>query len=123
MLSPKDIQTIQHCISDLEYVLENWEYFADLEPAARIDTCVATPSGVFDVGAGLCDNVFTPNDLSGHIKLCMFIAWDGFSGDPIYPVGGEAEYEGCDCGNLYQNTDRKALALHCVDYLKYLLEL
>ena len=124
MLSPKDIQTIQHCISDLEYVLKNWEYFAACDPKERVTLDAGdTTLGVFDVEYGLCWNVFVPNKLSDHIKLCMFVAWDGFSGDPIYPVGGMDEYEDCDNGNLYQNRNRKALALHCVDYLKYLLEL
>ena len=123
MLLPKDIQSIQRCVSDLEYVLKNWEYFVDLEPSARIDTGVDTTRGVFDVDTGLCGNVFDPNKLPNHIKLCMFVAWGGFSGDPIYPVDGMDEYECDEFRNLYCNHNRKALALHCVDYLKYLLEL
>lgn len=123
MLSPKDIQSIQHCINDLAYVLKNWEYFADFDPSICIITGVDTTSGVFDVDAGLCGNVFDPNNLSDHIKLCMFIAWDGFSGDAVYPVGGMDEYDCEEFKNLYCNGSRKALALHCVKYLSYLLEL
>ena len=124
MLSPTDIRSIQYCVNDLEYVLKNWEFFAACDPNERVTLDAGgTTLGVFDVEYGLCRNVFDPNNLSGHIKLCMFVAWDGFSGDPIYPVGGMDEYEDCDNGNLYLNSDRKALALHCVDYLKYLLEL
>lgn len=124
MLSSKDIQSIQRCILDLEYTLENWEYFADCRDCERVILDAGdTTRGIFDVEMGLCDNLFRPNELPEHIKMWMFIAWDGFSGDPIYPVGGEDEYEGHDCDNLYQNQDRKALALHCVDYLNYLLEL
>lgn len=124
MLSPKDIQSIQHCINDLEYVLKNWEYFEACDNRERVEFDVGcTTRGNFVVEYGLCLNVFDPNKLSDHIKLCMFIAWDMFSGDPIYPVGGMDEYEDCDNGNLYLNSDRKALALHCLDYLKYLLEL
>lgn len=123
MLSPTDIQSIQACVRDLEYTLENWEYFADLPPSIRIDTYVDTTRGVFDVDAGLCGNVFDPNKLSNHIKLCMFIAWDGFSNDPIYPVDGRDEYECDEFKNLYCNRNRKALAEFCVGYLSYLLEL
>lgn len=124
MLSPKDIQSIQACVDDLEYVLKNWEYFADCDPNERIALDVgSTTRDIVDVEYGLCPNVFDPNKLPDHIKLCMFVAWDGFSGDPVYPVGGEAEYEGCDGGNLYQNPARKSLALHCVQYLNRLLEL
>ena len=124
MLSPTDIRSIQACIHDLEYTLENWEYFADCYDCERVTLDAGdTTREFFDVDMGLCDNVFRPNKLPDSIKMCMFIAWDGFSGDVIYPVGGEDEYEGCDCGNLYLNRDRKALALHCVKYLSYLLEL
>ena len=124
MLSPNDIRSIQACIHDLNYVVENWGYFAARDPSERVHLGVGdTTRGIFDVEMGLCGNVLKPNKLPEHIKLCMFIAWDGFSGDIIYPVGGEDEYEDCDCGNLYQNRDRKALALHCVKYLSYLLEL
>ena len=122
MLSPKDIRSIQHCVDDLEYTLKNWEYFADCYPNQRIMLGAGdTTREIFDVDMGLCDNVFTPNDLSPHIKLCMFMAWDGFSSDPVYPVGGMDEYD--NSGNLYENCNRKALALHCVQYLKTLLEL
>ena len=121
MLSPKDIRSIQNCVDDLEYTLKNWEYFADCYPNHRIMLDAGdTTRGLFDVDVGLCDNVFTPNDLPDHIKLCMFIAWDGFSGDAVYPIGGMGEYDSC---NLYQNSDRKALALHCMQYLNRLLEL
>jgi len=123
MLSPNDIRSIQACIHDLNYVLENWEYFASCDSEARLHLDVSdTTRGIFDVEMGLCDNLFRPNKLPDHIKLCMFVAWDGFSGNPIYPVGGEAEYEYND-GNLYQNPTRKSLALHCVQYLNRLLEL
>ena len=118
MLSPNDIHAIQACVHDLEYTLNNWEFFADCYGCERV---VDTTLGIFDVDTGLCDNLFRPNKLPDNIKLCMFVAWDGFSGDPIYPVGGEDEYE-CDDGNLYQNPARKALALHCVKYLSRLLE-
>lgn len=121
MLTPNDIRSIQACVHDLGYVLKNWDYFADFDPNGRIMLDAGdTTFGMFDVEQGLCHNVFEPNDLSDHIKLCMFIAWDGFAGDPVYPVGGLDEY---DSGNLYQNCNRKALALHCVDYLNRLLEL
>ena len=121
MLSPTDIRSIQACVRDLEYVLKNWEYFAGCNLMQRVMLDAGdTTLGFFDVEQGLCHNVFTPNDLPDHIKLCMFIAWDGLSSDAVYPVGGMDEY---DSGNLYLNPDRKALALHCVDYLKYLLEL
>ena len=124
MLSHKDIQTIQRCVSDLEYLLKHWEYFEACDHCERVTLDVgSTTRDIVDVGYGLCLNVFDPNKLPDHIKLCMFVAWDGFSGDPVYPVGGMDEYEDCDNGNLFLNTDRKALALHCVDYLKYLLEL
>ncbi len=124
MLSPDDIRSIQACISDLNYVVENWDFFADCYDCERVTIDAGDITrGIFDVDMGLCDNVFRPNKLPEHIKMCMFIAWDGFSGDVIYPVGGEDEYEYCDCGNLYQNRDRKALALHCVQYLNRLLEL
>ena len=124
MLSPNDIRSIQACVRDLEYTLNNWDFFADCYDCERVTLDVGnTTRGIFDVDMGLCDNVFRPNKLPEHIKMCMFIAWDGFSGDPIYPVGGEDEYEGCDCGNLYQNRDRKSLALHCMQYLNRLLEL
>ena len=123
MLSPNDIRSIQACIHDLNYVVENYGYLAARDHSERVQLGVGdTTRGIFDVDMGLCDNVFRPNKLPEHIKMCMFIAWDGFSGDIIYPVGGEDEYE-CNDGNLYQNRDRKALALHCLDYLKYLLEL
>ena len=122
MLSPDDIRAIQACVHDLEYTLNNWEFFADCYDCERVALDAGdTTRGIFDVDMGLCDNVFRPNDLSDHIKMCMFIAWDGFSGDVIYPVGGEDEYERGD--NLYLNQDRKALALHCVQYLNRLLEL
>ena len=122
MLSPNDIQSIQDCVNDLEYVLKNWEFFADCYDCERVTLdAVCTTRGIFDVEHGLCWNIFDPNNLPSHIKLCMFVAWDGFSGDPIYPVGGEDEYERGD--NLYLNQDRKALALHCVQYLNRLLEL
>lgn len=122
MLSPNDIRAIQACVNDLEFVLENWEYFAERPDNEGVSLDVGdTTREVFDVDVGLCDNVFTPNDLPDHIKLCMFIAWDGFSGDAVYPVGGIDEYD--NSGNLYQNSDRKALALHCVEYLKRILEL
>ena len=121
MLSPTDIRSIRACISDLNYVVENWEFFADCYDCERVTLDVGdTTRGIFDVDMGLCDNVLTPNDLPDHIKLCMFIAWDGFSGDAVYPVGGMGEY---DSGNLYQNPARKSLALHCVQYLNRLLEL
>lgn len=123
MLSPDDIRSIQACVRDLEYTLQNWDYFVDLEPSTRIDTGVDTTRGVFDVDTGLCGNVFDPNKLSNHIKLCMFVASPDFSGDPIYPVDGMDEYECDEFRNLYQNRNRKALALHCVKYLSYLLEL
>lgn len=124
MLSPNDIQSIQNCVDDLEYTLKNWEFLASCDPNERVWLNEGeTTRGIFDVERGLCLNVFEPNDLSDRIKLCMFVAWDGFSGDPIYPVGGMDEYEGSDSGNLYQNCRRKDLALHCLDYLKYLLEL
>lgn len=124
MLSPTDIRSIQACINDLNYVVENYGYFAERDPRERVQLGVGdTTLELFDVEMGLCGNVLDPNKLSWHIKMRMFIAWDGFSGDVIYPVGGEDEYEDCDCGNLYQNRDRKALALHCVDYLNRLLEL
>ena len=124
MLSPNDIQSIQACVHDLEYTLNNWEFFADCYDCERVALDAGdTTRGIFDVEHGLCWNIFDPNELPSHLKLCMFIAWDGFSGDPIYPVGGEDEYECCKCGNLYQNRDRKALALHCVKYLSRLLEL
>ena len=32
MLSSDDIQSIQGCVDDLEYVLQNWEYFASCNP-------------------------------------------------------------------------------------------
>lgn len=124
MLSPKVIRSIQACVHDLGYTLENWEFFANGYDCERVILDAGdTTRGFFDVEHGLCWNIFDPNKLPEHIKLCMFIAWDGFSGDPIYPVDGMDEYESDDCRNLYQNRDRKALALHCVDYLKYLLEL
>ena len=124
MLSPNDIRSIQACVRDLEYMLKNWEYFASCDPNERVTLDVGdTTRGIFDVDMGLCDNVFRPNKLPEHIKLCMFIAWDGFSGDPIYPVGGMDEYEDCAGGNLYLNPARKSLALHCVQYLNRLLEL
>ena len=124
MLSPNDIRSIQDCVHDLEYTLNNWEFFADCDLNERVQLDAGdTTRGIFDVEMGLCDNVLKPNKLPEHIKLCMFIAWDLFSGDPVYPVGGMDEYEGCNCGNLYQNLARKALALHCVKYLSYLLEL
>ncbi len=124
MLVPNDIRAIQACIHDLNYVVENWGYFAARDHSERVHLGVGdTTRGIFDVEMGLCDNVFKPNKLPEHIKLCMFIAWDRFSGDPIYPVGGEGEYVDCDWGNLYRNRTRKALALHCVKYLSYLLEL
>lgn len=124
MLYPKDIQSIQRCINDLEYVLKNWDYFEAWYPNERVALDVGdTTRGIFDVGMGLCGNVFDPNKLSEHIKMCMFIAWDGFSGDPFYPVGGTDEYESVDARNLYCNGNRKALAFHCVKYLSYLLEL
>lgn len=122
MLSPTDIRSIQACVHDLEYTLKNWDFFADCYDCERVALDAGdTTRGIFDVDMGLCDNVFLPNDLSDHIKMCMFIAWDGFSGDVFYPVGGEDEYERGD--NLYLNQDRKALALHCVQYLNRLLEL
>lgn len=122
MLSPNDIQSIRGCVNDLEYVLKNWEYFSTCNPNERVYLDAGdTAREVFDVEQGLCTNVFEPNDLSDHIKLCMFIAWDLFSGDPVYPVGGQDEYD--ESSNLYQNCKREALALHCLDYLKYLLEL
>ena len=121
MLSPKDIRSIQSCVHDLEYTLNNWEYFADCNPNERVLLDAGdTTLGVFDVAQGLCTNVFEPNYLSDHIKLCMFITWGGFSGDPVYPVDGQDEY---DSSNLYKNCKRKALALHCVEYLSRLLEL
>lgn len=124
MLSPKDIQSIQACVRDLEYVLKHWDYFEACDRCERVELDVgSTTRGIVDVEYGLCLNVFDPNTLPDHIKLCMFIAWDMFSGDPTYPVGGMDEYEGCDNGNLYLNSDRKDLALHCVKYLSYLLEL
>ena len=124
MLVPKDIHAMQACINDLEYALKNWEFFATCKPNERVTLDAGdTTRGIFDVDMGLCDNVFHPNKLPDPIKMCMFIAWDGFSGDPIYPVGGIDEYEYCDNGNLYLNSDRKALALHCVKYLSRLLEL
>lgn len=124
MLSPTDIRSIEACVHDLEYTLNNWKFFADCCDSERVTLDAGdTTRGIFDVDMGLCDNLFRPNKLPEHIKMCMFIAWDGFSGDVIYPVCDEDEYEGCDGDNLYQNQDRKALALHCVDYLKYLLEL
>lgn len=124
MLTPNDVRSIQACVNDLEYVLKNWDYFASCDPNGRIILDAGdTAREVFDVDMGLCDNVFSPNDLSGHIKLRMFIAWDDFSGDAMYPVGGLDEYDGCESGNLYQNCKRKALALHCVEYLNRLLEL
>ena len=124
MLSPKDIQSIQSCVDGLEYVLKNWEYLASCDPNERVTLDAGdTTRGIFDVEQGLCINVFNHNYLPDHIRLRMFVAWDGFSGDPIYPVDGMDEYESDEFRNLYQNQDRKALALHCVDYLKYLLEL
>ena len=122
MLSPNDIRSIQACVHDLEYTLNNWEFFADCYDCERVVLDAGdTTRGIFDVEMGLCDNLFRPNKLPEHIKMCMFIAWDGFSGDVIYPVGGEDEYE---CGdNLYLNPARKSLALHCVQYLNRLLEL
>ena len=121
MLSPTDIRAIQACIHDLNFVVENYDYLAARDPNERVQLGVSdTTRGIFDVEMGLCDNVFRLNKLPEHIKMCMFIAWDGFSGDAVFPVGGMDEY---DSGNLYLNPDRKALALHCVDYLKYLLEL
>lgn len=124
MLCPKDIQSIQHCVDDLEYVLKNWEYFEACAPNERVTLDVGdTTRGIVDVDTGLCGNVFDPNKLSDHIKLCMFVAWGGFSGDPIYPVDGMDEYESEDFRNLFLNSDRKALAVHCVEYLKRLLEL
>ena len=71
MLSPTDIRSIQACVHDLEYTLDNWDYFVDLEPSTRIDTGVDTTREVFDVDAGLCGNVFDPNKLPNHIKLCI----------------------------------------------------
>ena len=124
MLSPKDIQSIQCCINDLEYVLKNWDYFEACDPSARVTLDVGdTTREVFDVEQGLCHNVFDPNCLSYPITLSMFRSWGGFSGNTEYPVGGEDEYEDCESGNLYQNCKRKALALHCVNYLNRLLEL
>lgn len=124
MLVPNDIRAIQACIHDLNFVVENYGYLAARDPNERVQLGVGdTTRGIFDVEMGLCDNVLKPNKLPEHIKLCMFIAWDGFSGDPIYPVGGEDEYESGEYRNLYQNRDRKALALHCVKYLSRLLEL
>jgi len=124
MLLPKDIRAIQACVHDLDYLIENWDYFAAREAVACITLNAGdTTYGILDVQGGLCRNVFEPNRLSDHIKICMFIAWDDFSGDPIYPVGGMDEYESDECKNLYRNPDRKALALHCVDYLNRLLEL
>lgn len=124
MLTPKDIRSIQACVHDLEYVLKNWDYFASCDPNERIELDVGcTTRGIFDVDWGLCDNVFIPNRLPDRIRLDMFEAWDDFSGDTVYPVGGMDEYENCEVGNLYGNHDRKALALHCVDYLNRLLEL
>ena len=124
MLSPTDIRSIQDCVNDLEYVLKNWEFFADCYDCERVTLDAGdTTRGIFDVEMGLCDNVFRPNKLPEHIKMCMFIAWDGFSGDAVYPVGGADEYEDCAGGNLYLNPARKSLALHCVQYLNRLLEL
>ena len=124
MLSPNDIRSIQDCVNDLEYVLNNWDFFADCYDCERVTLDAGdTTRGIFDVDMGLCGNVFDPNKLPNHIKLCMFVAWEGFSGDPIYPVDGMDEYECDEFRNLYGNRNRKALALHCVDYLKYLLEL
>lgn len=125
MLSPTDIRSIQNCVDDLECVLKNWEYFESCDPNERVTLDAGdTARGVFDVEHGLCWNIFDPNELPSHIKLGMFIAWVGFSGDVIYPVGGQDEYEGCDGGNLYYlNPARKSLALHCVQYLNRLLEL
>ena len=89
MLSPTDIRSIQACIHDLNFVVENYGYLAARDPNERVQLGVGdTTRGIFDVDAGLCLNVFDPNKLPNHIKLCMFIAWDGFSGDPIYPVDG-----------------------------------
>ena len=122
MLSPNDIRAIQGCVDDLEYVLKNWEYFASCNPNERVHLDAGdTAREVFDVEQGLCTNVFEPNYLSDHIKLCMFISWSGFSGDAVYPVGGQDEYD--ESGNLYRNCKRKALALYCVEYLSRFLEL
>lgn len=124
MLTPNDIQSIQDCVNDLEYVLKNWDYFASCDPNERITLDEGdTTREIFDVEEGLCANVFSPNRLPEHIKRPMFTDWDMFSGDPVYPVGGLDEYEGSASGNLYQNCNRKALALHCVNYLNRLLEL
>ena len=124
MLVPNDIRAIQACIHDLNFVVENYGYLAARDPNERVQLGVGdTTRGIFDVEMGLCGNVFDPNKLPNHIKLCMFVAWDGFSGDPIYPVDGMDEYECDEFRNLYGNRNRKALALHCVYYLKYLLEL
>ena len=122
MLSPTDIRSIQACVHDLEYTLNNWDFFAGYDPNKSLTLDVGdTTQGIFDVDAGLCGNVFTPNRLPDHIKLCMFIAWDGFSGDVIYPVDGMDEYENSEYRNLYLNPARKSLALHCVQYLNRLL--
>ncbi len=123
MLTPDDIRAVQGCIHDLEYLLKNWEYFENCEAAQRVmlDAGDFTRE-MFAVDYGLCTNIFDPNKLPNHIKYIMFKSWDGFSGNTVYPVDGEYEYEACWSGNLYQNPKRKDLAEFCVKYLKFILE-
>ena len=104
---------LKACIKDLQYVLDNWDEWAESYDCRRIQG-VPTTRGIFDVDVGLCPNVLDVH-LDGEYKDAMFEAWVGYSGNACYPVGGEEEYEEID--NLYCSGERRELAEHCLAYM------
>jgi hypothetical protein len=73
---------------------------------------------------GLCGNFIVEFGVDPTTYNINFLEWPEYSGDPLYPVGGKAEYfraEGNKYANLYTGPwglKRRRLALWCAEQLE-----
>lgn len=103
---------LKSCLKDLKWLIKNYHDISAYGVNARIET--ETAKGFFDIDLGLCWNILNEHNIDGDEPL--WLGWEQYSGDPMYPVGGEEEYEGAS--HLYDNQDRLELAQHCADKIK-----
>lgn len=108
LLTP--IHQLRAFLDQAQVVLENWEYLAEFTRYGVVDLSLDDGTDLrINPCLGLCN--WTRPTIDSDLDV-LFEAWPYFSGDTLYPVGGEDEYYNTQ--NMYTNPHRKALLEHMV---------
>lgn len=102
-------------LAKLNFVIDNWDSMTLEETRARFLKVFGI---TFATRTGICHNCGI-DALPFSVRTVMFSTFEQFSGSVEFPVDGWDEYSSTlQNGKKYREPKRKALAEHCVKYIR-----